>query len=106
MKLIDADALKEQTTKRNSIWDYASDIYGRGLTEIIDSMPTIEERKKGKWIHEIKKRRLHVIDPKVITIEVIFFARPKCSECGFEIAHETHFCPNCGARMEGIDETD
>ena len=101
MRLIDADALKEQTTKRNSIWDYASDIYGRGLTEIIDNMPTIEERK-GKWINNIKKRRLHVIDPKVTIIEVIFPARPKCSECGFEIAHETNFCPNCGADMRGV----
>ena len=94
MRLIDADALKEQTTKRNSIWDSVSDIYGRGLTEIIDSMPTIEERKKGKWIHD---------DPKD-AIEAIFLARPKCSECGFEIAYETNYCPNCGADMRG--ETD
>jgi len=53
------------------------------------SLPTIEERKTGRWIHDETKD----------AIEAIFLARPKCSECGFEIAYETHFCPNCGADM-------
>ncbi len=56
--------------------------------QIISELPSAE-RKKGKWIHD---------DPKD-AIEEIFLARPKCSECGFEIAYETHFCPNCGADM-------
>lgn len=42
MILIDADALKELTTKRNSIWNKITDSNGRGLDEIIDSLPTIE----------------------------------------------------------------
>lgn len=54
-------------------------------------LPEEEERKKGKWIHD---------DPKD-AIEAIFLARPKCSECGFEIAYETNYCPNCGADMRG-----
>ena len=59
--------------------------------EIVDAQPTAEvvERKKGKWIHD---------DPKD-AIEAIFLARPKCSECGFEIAYETNYCPSCGADM-------
>lgn len=42
MRLIDADALKAQTTKKNHIWDYITDANGRGLTEIIDSLPPID----------------------------------------------------------------
>lgn len=28
------------------------------------------------------------------------FAKPKCSECGFESADGGNYCPNCGARMD------
>ena len=59
MRLIDADALKEQTTKRNSIWDYASDIYGRGLTEIIDSMPTIDAVPRQKYEEDMENAFAH-----------------------------------------------
>lgn len=45
MRLIDADALKQLTTKRNHIWDIVTDSCGRGLTEIIDSLPTIDAVK-------------------------------------------------------------
>ena len=28
-----------------------------------------------------------------------------CSECGYELKqNDTHFCPNCGARMKGADD--
>ena len=42
MRLIDADALKQLITKRNHIWDIVTDSCGRGLTEIIDSLPAID----------------------------------------------------------------
>lgn len=28
------------------------------------------------------------------------FAKPKCSECGFESADGGNYCPNCGCRMD------
>ena len=65
--------------------------YNRVIREALDA---VEKPKTGKWIHD---------EPKD-AIEAIFLARPKCSECGFEIAYETHFCPNCGADMRGEDD--
>ena len=93
MRLIDADALLEQNAELADR-EIEHPKYQVTLREVVDEMPTIEERKTGKWIHD---------EPKD-AIEAIFLARPKCSECGFEIAYETHFCPNCGADMRGGED--
>ena len=62
--------------------------------EDIDVMPTIEERKTGKWIH----RGCGIFS---------------CSECDEKIGTNVYteaetvrfrFCPNCGAKMEGVAE--
>ena len=45
------------------------------------------ERPTGEWIFKPKD-----------AIELMF-AKPKCSECGFESADGGNFCGNCGARM-------
>ena len=42
MDYIDRDKLKSMTVQKNSIWDSITDSQGRGLSEIIDSIPTIE----------------------------------------------------------------
>lgn len=66
------------------------------VKKIIQKMPTIEERKTGKW--EMKP------DPYGFFEEI-----PVCSECGYttEMRKTYNFCPNCGARMEGSkDEVD
>ena len=61
------------------------------LEQIIDSQPTIEERKKGKWHSRIYSK-----------IEMFV-----CSECQHEYSYDAetgeqfyNYCPNCGARME------
>ena len=56
----------------------------------IDALPTIEERKTGKWINNI-----HDI--------------PICDQCGYMTPYDRaiddyeygNYCPNCGAKMEG-----
>lgn len=54
----------------------------------IESLPTIDiDRPKGKWIFNLKD----AID--------LMFAKPECSECGFESADGGNFCSNCGADM-------
>lgn len=98
MRTIDADALKK-------IFD--ADEEGKKISynifivnDKIDSAPTIEERKTGKW--QITKAYPHVV---------------YCSECYKRFAQtnwsawndEEHplprsYCPNCGAKMEGADE--
>ena len=82
-RLIDAEALKERiiTPRAN----------GKDLiTELIDSMPTIDAEpvKHGEW----------VFNPS--DAFQAMFAKPKCSECGFESADGWKYCPNCGCRMD------
>lgn len=59
--------------------------------EWIDAMPTIEERKTGKWISDGVRFKGG-------------YEWMRCSECGWETLdtpiERTNFCPNCGARME------
>lgn len=53
--------------------------------------PTI---KRGRWIDETFKPWGLVHHPY------------KCDQCGEHSEEDSNFCPNCGARMEGTDETD
>lgn len=61
----------------------------------IRRMPTIEERKTGKWIGHKLQNGLDSIDEDT------------CSECGerfYQIAETGcawNYCPNCGADMRG-----
>ena len=49
MRLIDADALKKEFTE--------GAFTTRGVREIIDNAPTVEERPKGKWIKHISSMK-------------------------------------------------
>ena len=102
MRMIDADAL------RDNLQALAYDDWNQGVTtswadaysevaDMVEEMPTIEERKKGKW-EERKVSSEKVIDE---------WQSARCSVC--EKYHTTpymyyfdsfSFCPNCGARME------
>lgn len=93
MRLIDADALYE--TAKN-IWDHAdSEDFEKEIFIAIATAPTIEERKKGKWIPK----------PDIYLDEQTW----ECSECGepwifiegTPSENRAHFCPNCGADMRG-----
>lgn len=94
MRLIDADALikliednickpcRERKDDYKGVRCRACE-YGNEKDDI-DSAPTVEERKKGKWI------------PYDV-----------CSVCGAETEHKIfkeYYCPNCGARMVNEDE--
>ena len=81
MRLIDANALIAEM--HNVILEDGED--RRTFYEVIERQPTIEERKRGKWI-----------DGDVLM----------CSECGRWIDvlqgdADMNFCPNCGCRMVG-----
>lgn len=64
------------------------------LDKIIDEQPTIEERKKGKWID---------IDSEIYTWKV------RCDKCGYERSMMStqgkypKFCEECGAKIEGVE---
>ena len=81
MRPIDADALREslfESSQFDTYNDYSM------VIDTIDLVPTIEERKKGKWID----------------------ARDFCGEFLCSNCHETNinnfykYCPHCGAEIE------
>ena len=99
MRLIDADALKEGIKElKQSPW-YNNDInpsWKQGIkdavhvveTLCIDEEPTVDAVpvRHGKWIGN-----------SPVTM--------RCNQCTYVasdwIVHEFHYCPNCGARMDG-----
>ena len=83
-RYIDADLLKDKTTRVNNIWNGTTNAEGKGLDEIIDDIPTadVRENVKGEWIK-------------------IHWKAFRCSECKGISEYYTDFCPNCGADMRG-----
>lgn len=112
-RLIDADALINETMERycsdcerrkgvkNGKWKIVYSIGDApcracGIGDMIDELedaPTIEERKKGKWIRHDEIKNIY----GGICIE--------CSECGEKYVvryiEDEKFCRNCGADMRG-----
>lgn len=94
MRLIDADAIP---------WTDLNDNPNSKIrvlvtfAEKVNKMPTIEERKTGKWIHWYEE----IED----VIGTDYRPHCKCSECGTEydphIAKFMNFCSYCGADMRG-----
>ena len=86
MRLIDADKLKGQFSETGA---YTC----KGVREIIDNTPTVEERPKGRWIETGYETGALGIT----------YQQTQCSNCGWEYALPTwlYFCPNCGADMRG-----
>lgn len=51
------------------------------------------ERPTGEWINPSKS-------PEIANKD--FFS--DCSNCGYTQMDETNYCPNCGAKMKGVEE--
>ena len=90
MRLIDALELKRSIACSSILED------GKTLEQIIDELPTIEERKTGRWIDAVIPN-----DNGGLLVQV-------CDQCNtfFPLAYTGgghNFCPNCGAKMEGCE---
>lgn len=87
MRLIDADALKTKKVRSKERHEWVVPVAE------IDWMPTIEERKKGKWIEDGYN-----------------YIKAVCSICGEPCATyimgnpRDRFCKWCGADMRGEGE--
>ena len=85
MRLIDADSIPYTMLYKEN-WHKGTGVEAQGVFKSdIDKMPTIEERKTGKWIkHD--------------------YGTWACSVCQSWIPNEQHyyarFCLHCGAKME------
>lgn len=84
MRLIDADELVK---KERLYYSYLADEFYVRKSDI-ENAPTIEERKKGKWIGK----------------PIAGYCTVRCSVCK-DVFRENNgrwnFCPDCGADMRG-----
>lgn len=91
-RLIDANALDDVIQILNAKnWGITRGDY-KMIDAVLFEFPTIEERKKGKWIWEFADNG---------------WANHICSECGWTKNTDIHvtlgynFCPNCGSYNGG-----
>lgn len=99
MRLIDADAIPYTMLYKEN-WMGRTGIEKQGVwKDTIDAMPTIEERKTGKWLE-----RHHADADEEKAIEE--WQSCKCSVCGrydtrpyLYYFREPRFCSWCGADM-------
>lgn len=82
------DALADMHCKSDEdgyVWIIRSDAWAR-----IDALPSVTpKRKKGKWRDHQEGDWIYA----------------KCSLCGAVQDSRSNFCPNCGAEMEGEEES-
>ena len=101
MRAIDGDALVKYCNGNPFITDSVKTY----IRISVATMPTIEERKTGKW----ERHNTYHGD------DVSGYIDPdwRCSECGGQanvnawcLYDLTDFCPNCGARMQKGEDND
>lgn len=79
--LISRQAILDRTVNRNSIWNKITDSEGNNLEDILNSIPSAEN--KGEWLDSSNGWT--------------------CSICNRDSKRDTDFCPNCKARMKGSE---
>ena len=86
MRLIDANELILWTDKHYAFEKFTVAYFAN----MVKDMPTIEERKTGKWVDAVSSDHY------------------KCSICGYRAPYSSpycewlsDYCPSCGAKMEG-----
>lgn len=82
-RLIDADALMDNMflyAAPEMMWDRID------IMHKINEMPTVEQRKTGKWISLCEGMGLEIV---------------KCDQCGYIKNRRAEFCEKCGCEMEG-----
>lgn len=92
MRLIDANELTELVH-----WDYGKPPFSRKkVLNMIDMARTIDAVpvRHGKWIHEVR----YTID------SLHSYQQYRCSECGMTYITNTKYCPDCGARMDDVED--
>lgn len=92
MRLIDADAMKEELLWGNV---YLSDNETNALVDLIDNQPTIDPeslRPRGHWEKET------VDGPDVV--KYLSLLSVFCSRCERRAWMKSAYCPHCGAKME------
>lgn len=76
-------------TTDKPIWN--TGLINNGKLEQVYEMATV---RHGHWIFNPKD-----------AIEMMF-TLPKCSECGAESSDGGNYCPNCGAKMDEVEDAE
>lgn len=90
---------------------------GITLQSIIDKMPTVDAvplEDYQSMERTVNKLRMALADAEPVkhghwifepkdAIEMMF-TLPKCSECGAESSDGGNYCPNCGAKMDEVED--
>lgn len=95
MRLIDGDALIKYCNGNPFITDSVKTY----IRLSVATMPTIEERKTGKWIRETK----HYKDSE----QEFYYYEERCSECGTKRKigwAGVRYCPMCGTMVQEGEE--
>lgn len=89
MNLIDkATLLNKIATEVHYDTEAPLEAYGK-LMSLINNAPTVDAEpvRHGHWVAEISDEEEY-----------------KCSECGDKEYYTCNYCPNCGARMDEVEE--
>lgn len=73
-----------------------NDLYAEGIYEAVcavEDLPSVSTEKTGHWIY--------ICNSEVNGLKIV-----KCSECGKRTYGSGKYCPNCGARMRKVGETE
>lgn len=92
IKCLDGNVLITEQKEAEAVKEYFEMVIVR-----LKALPTIEERKEGRWI-----------DTDYINLQLDTYLA-SCSECGYQMnVHNNRgyfkYCPNCGAKMYEDDK--
>ena len=94
-RYIDAEHFAERLKVSPAFPNYTNGLFMRDVVlDILGNMPTADvvEVVHGEWI------------AKGTMIRTPFARNYHCSVCGHEPIEIKNFCPNCGAKMERMDQ--
>ena len=73
--------------------DELYDIFSRIIDDMYNELPSITPKAKmGRWI-----------DIQYFKADDTYY-RPKCPFCSIEPKEYSNYCPNCGAKMQEVEE--
>lgn len=93
MRLIDADAAIDMVLGLENCYNGFSDTYDKScIIGLLDELPTVDAEpvRHGNWMRR--------------TNELKHPSWYSCSECGGQFNYKWKFCPNCGAKMDEVED--
>lgn len=103
-RYIDAELAEAAMTK---LYEEDVEMYAVEIPETFDKDRAISELRKipAADVDEVKHGEWEMIPPPKV-YEDGAYVRFRCSECGTEYGSLGRYCRNCGARMDGREQTD